>query len=452
MPSPDESVTRRLQRLLTRNISDSDRQRAKLHLIDWLGCALLAVDSPQACALRKVFPSQADATISVLGGGRSGLMEAVHINAALGSVYEMDDIHRQAILHPGPVVIPAAMAVAQQLAASGKSLLDAIVRGYEAMIRLGRAVGPEHYRYWHNTATCGPFGSVAAAASLMKLNSDEAVWAFGNAATQASGLWQIRHEDVMSKQLHGARAAYNGVLAAQLAQSGFTGPERVLEGEQGFFAAMCATANAEDVLLNQSEWCIHEVSFKPWPACRHAHAAIDATLALRQTLGKDVMLKRVRTVIVRTYADALKFCDCVHPKTSLQAKFSLQHAVAVVLRYGEPQLQHFEPEVFNQPELKALRERIELQDDRLLSRAYPRHYGAGVELVDDHGHHEHLIADAWGDPENPISNKQLIAKCGSLMQAAGLSAERAQRFVNVTLDIDQGFELRKLEKLLAKGI
>jgi len=156
--------------------------------------------------------------------------------------------------------------------------LDAIVIGYEATIRIGRAVGTGHYAFWHNTATCGPFGAAAAACHL--LEGSDLRSALGLAGTQAAGLWQTRHEpDSMAKQLHAGHAAHAGVLAAILSKQGFQGPRSILEGEQGFFAAMCPGADPEDVLVNpDSEWLLHETSLKPYPACRHAHPAIDAAL------------------------------------------------------------------------------------------------------------------------------------------------------------------------------
>jgi 2-methylcitrate dehydratase PrpD len=115
---------------------------------------------------------------------------AALVNGTVGNVLEMDDFYRTAIVHPGPVVIPAALAAATQETASGPALLDAVVRGFEAMIRVGRSVGPTHYKYFHSTATAGVFGSAAACGSELGLSEDALVHALGNAGTQASGLWQ----------------------------------------------------------------------------------------------------------------------------------------------------------------------------------------------------------------------------------------------------------------------
>jgi 2-methylcitrate dehydratase PrpD len=140
---------------------------------------------------------------------------------------------------------------------------------------------------------------------LLALPAQRGVDAFGNAGTQAAGLWQVRHEPVMSKQLHNGRAAHGGLLAADLARAGFTGPASILEGPQGFFAAMCPGADPHAVVREPaSRWKIHDTSFKPWSACRHAHAAIDAALALRaRSIDRQCGGSRC------TYRDALVFCD-----------------------------------------------------------------------------------------------------------------------------------------------
>jgi 2-methylcitrate dehydratase PrpD len=296
------------------------------------------------------------------------------------------------------------------------------VRGYEAVIRVGAAVGPNHYRYWHSTATCGPFGAAAAACALLGLAARQWVDAFGNAGTQAAGLWQVRHEPVMSKQLHNGRAAHAGLLAADLARAGFTGPASILEGPQGFFAAMCRGADPRGVVRDpESRWKIHDTSFKPWPACRHAHAAIDAALA------------------VRTYRDALVFCDRPDPRTSLEAKFSLQHSVAVALADGPPPLAAFEPAAIARPDVAALRATVEVAAAEPYAGAYPARYGAEVEVeLADGARHAAGVPDALGDPENPLDQVGIRAKALALMDAGGLDAGRAERLADACLALAAG--------------
>ena len=422
------SLTAQLAELCLRPVGDADRARAALHVLDWTGCAVSGGASEAGRTLARWAARQPAGPCHAIGAGARDLWSAALVNGAVGNVLEMDDIHRAAILHPGPVVIPAAIALAEREGAAATALLDAIVRGYEAVIRVGAAVGPGHYRYWHNTATCGPFGAAAAACALLRLSARQWVDAFGNAGTQSAGLWQVRHEPVMSKQLHNARAAHAGLLAADLACAGFTGPAAILEGPQGFFAAMCPGADPRDVVRAPATgWQIHDTSFKPWPACRHAHAAIDAALALRGKVGRS----SIRRAVVRTYGDALTFCNRPDPERPLDAKFSLQHSVAVALVDGPPPLAAFESAAIARPDLVALRAAVEVAAAEPYASAYPAHYGAEVEVeLADGTRHVARVADALGDPENPLDEAGIRAKALALMRAGGLDAGRAARLAD----------------------
>ena len=403
------TITERLVPILSRPIGDADRERASLLLLDWTGCAVAGQAEPPGQKITAAFPDETGPCTRIGASKSSVLMAALH-NGCLGNVLEMDDVDRQAVLHAAPTIIPAALAMAEQVGASAKDFLDAIVIGYEATIRIGRAVGPGHYAFWHNTATCGPFGAAAAACHLLK--GSDLVSAMGLAGTQAAGLWQTRHEsDSMAKQLHAGHAAHAGVLAAILSAQGFQGPRTILEGEQGFFAAMCPGANAEDILMEpDAGWRLHETSLKPYPACRHAHPAIDAALKADYSGGP---------VLIETYDDALKFCDRPDPLPGLQAKFSLQHAVAYTLQFGALELDSFTQE--NLQKTSELRKIIHVQSSDEFNSAYPAHYGAAVTV----GGTRYAVTDAFGDPEYPLDDGALFRKAMGLMQYADMSNDDA---------------------------
>ena len=444
------SLTRGLVRLLARPVDPDTRSRAALHVLDWLGCAAIGAAEPVGRLLLDWTARAPAGEFTTIGGNAVATPEmAIRCNGGLGNVFEMDDIHKRAILHPGPVVLPAALAAAQEVDASADAFLAAVVRGYDAQIRLGTAVGPGHYANWHNTSTCGPFGAAASTGSLLELDEEESVWAFGNAATQASGPWRCRHEHVMTKQLHTARAAESGYLAASLAASGFTGPERILEGEQGFFQAMCPDPLPDRVLSDrEGPWKIWETSFKPWPACRHAHAAIDAALEIRGRLAAEpASIARIR---IRTYSDATQFCDRQHPTTTLEAKFSLQHCVAAALRNGEPELDDFAPEAVAAAEVVRLRDCTSVSVDAVFDSRYPARYGSGVDVVLRDGSVLTAdISDALGDPENPLSEEQVVSKAESLMAAAGIPEQAAARVTDATLELSGTSDFGRFSACLA---
>ncbi len=450
MIQPAASLTEQLAQRLQRPVDAAARQRAALLLVDWLGCALAALRYPLATQLRGVVQAQSTGPAIALGAGNRSVADALLLNGALGNVLEMDDVHRGAILHPGPVVIPVALAAAQAERADATALLDAVVRGYEATIRVGRALGKGHYRYWHPTSTAGAFGAAAAAASVLGLPTEALADALGNAGSRTGGLWQMRHEPVPTKSLHNAEAARSGWLAAQLALAGMRGPRRILEGEQGLFAATAPDAMPEQVIADEPDWLIHSTSLKPWPACRHAHPAIDA---LREVLVglDDGDIAQISRVEVRTYAEALRFCDRPQPRTELEAKFSLQHALASVLAHGRPQLAHYTAESCSDGDVLRWRDRIELAEDAACSERFPAHYGATVVVhLTDGRVRQSVRMDAWGDPECPMSADEVVAKAMALAQWGGVSAGLAQSLFGQVRALADGGSLDALDAMLMR--
>lgn len=430
------SLARGLIKLLGHPVSLADRRRAALHVLDWIGCAAAGALTPPGVAMIAYGKSAPNGRCHTVGGLSLASRDAALVNGAVGNVLEMDDLYRTALLHPGPVVVPAALAIAEETGAFAEALLDAVVRGYEAMIRVGRTVGPSHYKYFHNTATCGVFGSAASAGSLLGLNEDQMVHAFGNAGTQASGLWQCRLEDTMSKQLHNGRAAQSGLIAAQLATHGFTGAEFIFEGPLGFYKGMCPDGTPERLLDRpEAPWLIHGTSFKPWPACRHAHPTIDAALAVRNRASSSAL----RRVVVNTYGDAVRICDNRNPQTPVQAKFSLQHAVAVVLLRGAPKLEDFTVPSAMDPDIAALRAKVELCEETAFTNAYPAHFGASirVELLNGDVITER-VSDALGDSENPLSEQAVADKARTLLASSNYSVVAIERIVRGVLTLAEG--------------
>jgi len=376
------TLTERLAAHLLRPVSPNVQTRARLHLLDWLGCVLAARQSEQGEIARRAEP------------------DVLTRAALLGNVLEMDDVHRTALLHPGPVVWPSALSAARETGCNMDVLLDGAVRGYEAMIAVGATFDAHHYAHWHNSATAGGFGGAAAAAAMFGLDADGIADALGHAGSLAGGLWQMRHEPGMTKQLHVAQASLTGLWHARLARAGARGPRAILEGEQGLYAAM---TQAPGPLEPRDGWRIDEVSFKPWGACRHVHPAIDVALTLKAA-------GRLATPVhVETYADALRFCDRPEPKTVLEAKFSLQHGIAIALEKGEPELGDFEPEAIAR--LVPLRAQVTVAEDPALTAGYPARFGARID--------ELVLADTLGDPERPLSPAQIEAKARALIGWGG---------------------------------
>lgn len=389
-----EPLLSQLSQRLARSVPDGEKMRARLHLLDWLACVAGARDTEAG---------HLGGAISSLGWERA---------TYVGNALEMDDVHRTALLHPGPVVWPAAMSMAS---ASLDQRLEAAVRGYEAMIAIGAAFDAHHYALFHPTATAGVFGACATFGSLIGFAPVEYANAMGNAGSVAGGLWHMRHDDVLTKQWHIYHAVRTGRDAALHVNYGATGPKRVLEGPQGLFEAVTRGPGA---LAGSIEgWLINEVSFKPFAACRHTHPAIDAAMELRAA-GK---LEAPFTVQI--FKDALLFCDRPNPTSELEAKFSLQHAVAVVADGRDAKPEDFTGEAI--AALAELRAHVSVAEDPAITARYPAHFGArvnGLELV-----------DTLGDPERPVAEEDLIAKMHTLANWGGLPIAEADKAVSLAL-------------------
>ncbi|WP_417613945.1 MmgE/PrpD family protein [Parasphingorhabdus sp.] len=349
---------------------------------------------------------------------------------------EMDDVHRRSILHPGPVIWPC---ILDDRDCDFEFMLDAAIVGYEATIIVGETFDRTHYGFYHNTATAGVFGATAAFwpfpdeeqdAQLTGDNLQRLVSALGLAGTMSSGLWQLRHEVGDTKQWHIARAVKTGLDASVVAFKGIKGPRFILEGPQGLYAATC---NAPKPMAFLDQWRIHEVSFKPWGACRHAHPAIDAALELKEKIGS-----LEGAIQVETYSDAITFCDRLNPETANDAKFSIQHSVAVVAERGVPQLADFEPEAI--AALADARSRVTVSEASHITALYPEHYGARVTC----GRESVELLNTLGDPERPLAKDGIIDKAKALISWGGLPEKEADRAVDLALHGDDSAAIHKM--------
>src|SRR5687768_310047 len=319
-------------------------------VLDWLGSALAgSTEVPAAIAhtVARGFGDSSEATM--FAGGRASAAAAAFANGVAAHILELDDIHKTSTVHAGAPIISAALAVAEREHAMGERFLTAVAVGYEAAFRIGEAVNPSHYRYWHPTGTVATFGAAAAAGSLLALGADQMVDALGSAGTQAAGLWEFNADGTMSKHLHPGKAAMNGIMAADLARAGFTGARRILEGERGFVRAMsgatdlsCLTAGLPAIRK------IQENCYKLHACCGHTHSAIDLAIELRAKAGlseRDAV-ERVHAIDVETYGPGFEIVKESRPRTPYQAKFSMSYCVAVALVEGRAGLEQFAADRF----------------------------------------------------------------------------------------------------------
>jgi 2-methylcitrate dehydratase PrpD len=398
------------------SLPESGIHQLKTFFLDWLASAYAGSGQRPVTLIRDVIQTMGGTPEAVMipGNTRTNCLFAALANGASSHMVEMDDLHRESILHPAAAVIPAVFAAAQREHASGKELLTAVAAGYETAIRIAAAAGPGHYRHWHTTGTCGTFGAAAGSAKILHLNEEEFAWAMGSAGTQASGLWEFLAENAMSKQLHAGKAAFNGLLAALLSQKGFTGATTILEGEKGFFHATSPEFNIGKCTAGLGEsFMFMKNSLKYYASCGHTHSAIEATL--QALSGEGYKTGDIEAIHVRIYQAALDLLGNIKPHTPFGAKFNLPFCVATAAKFRQAGLDDFTAVRLNDSDIGTLMKRIILESDEALSRDYPRKWPAQVEIrLNDGRLLQGRVDYPKGDPENPLSREELLHKFKTL--------------------------------------
>ena len=394
-------------------------------VLDWLGSALAGSIEPPARIAQRIaagFGTSGEAT--VFGAPRGSAAAAAFANGVASHILELDDIHKGSTVHGAAPIIPAALAVAEREHASGAAFLAAVTVGYETAFRIGEAVNPSHYRFWHPTGTVATFGAAAAAGLLVGLTPEQIAHALGTAGTQAAGLWEFNADGAMSKHLHPGKAAMNGVMAADLARAGFTGAGRILEGERGFMRAMSsADDSATDHrrprrgLEDRGERLQAARLLRSYAQCDRSGDR--PALAVRLVLGRDARAggggRR------RDLRPGIRDCEGCEPAVALPRQ--VQHGLLRRRRLLEGQvgLEQFTAERFGadgvrEPAIAAMLPRIRVAVAGDLTAKYPAAWPARVTLTLADGSR---LCDASdyprGNPENPISTRALEEKLVALV-------------------------------------
>lgn len=338
---------------------------AKMCVQDLVGVALSGSVTPAAQILKKhfttVYPA-GGASILDAERGKTSVYAAAAINAGSAHSMDFDDLHNASTSHLGAITIPVALALCQAGHRNGRDLLLSVILGYEAGARIGEAVMPAAYRYWHTTALVGGFSSATVAASLMGLNAEQLLHCYGSAGTQASGLWAFLSNGSMSKCLHVANANICGIRSAELAAEGFTGAVDILENDKGFAKAVASEYDLSRVTDGLGTyWELDHNSFKPYPCCRHTHSADYGILKMRKEHGFTA--DDVVSIQDDTYQTATNLINNPEPTNPYAAKFSLQYCIAAALTFGHLDTDSFSEANLNDPKLRSLMAKIQMRTD-----------------------------------------------------------------------------------------
>ena len=376
---------------------------------------------------------------------------AAMVNGTLAHSLDFDDTHAPGSLHPSAPIVPAALAAAESMGADGRSLIAAIVAGYEVQIRLSLALDPAaHYdRGFHPTATCGAFGAAAAAGRLLGLDAEGHTHAFGIVLSMAAGSMQFLVNGAWTKRSHVGHAALCGLTAAMLAAEGYQGAAEALEGKWGFLHAYAPASDAGKVVAGLGErWETLKIAVKPYPSCRYSHAAIDGIRQLMREhrIGPD----DVQSMTVGVSEPGWKIIGNPEaakqsPASVVDGQFSMAFCGAVTLRTGGLVWDDYARHL-GDPETLALCKRIRARVDPRAQADFPAEMSASVEITTARGTFETYVRVPKGEPANFLSAAELRAKFDGLV-GPYLARERANALAEGLLGLESARDVGALLRL-----
>ncbi|HUG35543.1 MAG TPA: MmgE/PrpD family protein [Candidatus Limnocylindrales bacterium] len=419
----EASAARRLARfalgLRLRDLPPAVVEQAKLLTLDTLGSCLASSTMDFGRAVIRAAETLGGAPqSSVVGSGaRVAPANAVLANGTLAHGLDFDDTREDAIVHTGCVAVTSALAVAEAQGASGAAALEAAVAAVEVMCRVGLTVpGRFHARHFHPTSLTGSFAAAASAGKLLDLTEDQLVCAFGICGSQAGGIIEYLGDGSWTKRLHPGWAGHAGVVAALLAQAGFTGPDRVLEGEHGFYAAFAGGHDEARLTAGLDTlgrgWEISELTYKPYPCGSIAHPYMDCAARLRERHA--LRPEQIAEVRCETAAGPVPrlwepLAAKHHPKNGYAAKFSLPYLLAVILVRGNAGLADFTDEAVQDETVLGLTRRVLYDLDPTID--YPRQFVGRVQIrLTDGRVIEERQDRPRGGPDLPMTMNDLAAK------------------------------------------
>jgi 2-methylcitrate dehydratase PrpD len=343
-------------------------------------------------------------------------------NGTAAHAIEMDDTHNAGSIHLGVVMFSAALALAESLPdISVENFTASVVAGYEAAARIAMALQPkEHYSLgFHPTATCGVFGAAVTASKILRLTTDQMLSAFGIAGSMAAGSMEFLAEGGWTKRLHPGLAAQNGIQAAMLAAEGFRGPSTILEGRDGFLRAHSKKPLPELITRDLGElFEIMRTSVKPHACCRYMQGPIDGVLALmREHDLRPDDVARIEVAVLEAgwalVAEPRK--QKYNPQSIVEAQFSMPFGAAVAVMCRAAGIVQFTEENLRSESIRRMMEKVVMQKDIRIEKNFPEEWPARAEIeLKDGRRFEKFIAHPKGDPKNPLSWDELIAKFNSL--------------------------------------
>lgn len=401
-----------LAKLAPRDLSPEVFERARYLLLDYLGVAIRGSRAESSAPVYKMIERI----------GASGPAYAALAYGTAAHAIELDDTHNAGSIHLGVVMFSVALALAETMPkVAADRFFTAIVAGYEAAARIAMAVQPkEHYLLgFHPTSTCGVFGAAVTASKLLGLTETQMLSAVGIAGSMAAGSLEFLAEGAWTKRLHPGLAAQNGIQAAMLAAEGFRGPSTILEGRDGFLNAYSRKPIPE--LLTQGlgeSFEIMRTAVKPHACCRYMQGPIDAILALvrEHDIQPDQVASIDTAILEAGWPLVVEPRDRKYqPKSVVEAQFSMPFGAAVAVLHRAAGIDQFTEENIHSPDVQRLMGKVVMSKNIKIEKNFPQEWAAiaTVTLTDGRSYEKH-ITHPKGDPANPLTRDELIAKFKSL--------------------------------------
>jgi len=426
----------------------------KLAVLDGIGCIVHGTAMPwtgHIAAMVAADAGRAEATALGLVD-KVPAAGAALVNGTAGHAFELDDIHRDSIIHPNSLTLSVAFALAERAGGChGKVFLAAVAAGYEVGARIGAAAGPGLLTGgFHPQGTTGAFAAAATAARMLGLDGDKTLHALGIAGSLGAGLMAAQ-EGAMVKRLHSGHAAEAGLRAALLAERGFTGIENVVEAGYGGFIAAHSTTPLPDRLLAGlgRDWEIPKTGFKPHATVTSIHSCLDALAQIRveHGLAADDMAR------IEAFVSTPTHVHCAWPYTAQSvtaAQMNIYYGLAVMALDGEAFVRQFVPERIADPAIMDLIDRIEAHVDPEIDALGPahRHVARVCVTTRDGARIEKRVEFRKGSAENPLDAADVETKFRALTQDM-LGAETVQRLVDGVAGLETLADVRALVDLMA---
>jgi 2-methylcitrate dehydratase PrpD len=440
------------------SLPESTIERAKYFLLDYIGVAARGSVSDSSKSVHGLIGelNQVDKGARIIGTTlKSSPAYSAIANGAAAHSLEMDDVTNEASLHPGVAIMSAAFDAAYLSAASGRRFLEAVVAGYEVMIRLGICLNPSaHYgQGFHPTATCGTFGSAITAGKLLGLTQAGLINSLGIAGSQAAGSMEFLTGGAYTKRLHPGWAAHSGIIAAILAKNGFSGPDTIIEGKAGFLKAYSPQSDPSKLFTGWGKpFKIEQTSIKPHSCCRYMQGPLDCILEIiRENRLEPADIDTVTLGILKTgipiVAEPRE--QKLNPKSVVDAQFSMPFGAAVAIVKGKATLDEYIEQNLTDPAVRDMMNRIVCVQDDELEPEFPKKWPAKASIRTKAGKEYRTRVDfPKGDPENPLSWDELITKFTNLSSSV-FKKSRIEEIVKRVRNLDGEKSMVSFSEILA---